>query len=97
MRQGEFYRQTEQFVNEVCGAFIAPSEEWARIECKHSGSDGICYIKIVDVTDDSYYYDITGLTLEQVAKLVAAVVAEVDTGRQIVARDQRKEVAALFR
>lgn len=96
MNTGKFFQATEKYVNEVCGAFIMPSDEFKSIRLKHKGSAGMAFIRVVDCTDNTEYYDVTGYTLENICNLVARVVAGDETREQIITRDARKEVAKLF-
>ena len=96
MTRGQFYRDKEAYVNATCQAFIEPSEVWKSIECRHMGSDGIAYIKLVDRTDDSYYFDVTALDLSGITALVAKAIAEIECPEQVRGFEHRKAVAELF-
>lgn len=96
MDAGKFFAESEKYVSEICGAFIAPNTELESIECRHKGSEGLAFIKVVDCTGHSEYYDISGYTLEQIGYLVARVVVDDDVPERLVTRDARKEVAKLF-
>lgn len=97
MRSGEFYKATENYVKDVCGAFIAPLEDWESIECRHTGSDGISYIRMTDAAGMPSYFEATGLTIEQVGYLVAKIIAGEACESKITNYEQCKQIARLFR
>ena len=94
---GQFYKEAENYVNTVCQAFIAPHEDYIKIECKHKGSDGIAYIKLTDASDCAEYFDITALNTEGICKLVGRIIAGQETPERLTKYEQRKEIAKLFR
>ena len=96
-QRGKYFQATEDYVNKVCQSFIAPSEMFRKIECKHHGAEGIAYIKVTDWADDSYYYDITGFNLNEISFLVASIVSGKPACTQIKPFEHRKEVAKIFK
>ena len=96
MNKGQIYKAVETYVNDVCGAFLAPHSEFVSIECKHKGTDE-AFIKVVDAADKVMYFNITDITLEEVCKMVVQIVSGEHITREIVERERRKEVASLFR
>ena len=96
MRQGEFFKTTEDYVNKVCQAFIEPSLEWKSIECRHHGTDGIAFIKMVDTTGDCYYFNITAKELPEISELVARIVSGSARAEQVQRYEHRRLVAQLF-
>ena len=96
-KKGRQYMETESYVNEVCGAFLAPHSEFISIECKHKGSEGEAYIRVVDAADNVRLFNVTDMTLEDVCEMVVKIVANDHITREVVDREKRKEASALFR
>ena len=94
--KGDFFRQTDAFIDEICQPFISVNEDWESIEVRRKGTDGEAYIRMTDVTGDRYYFDITAFGLQEIGKLVANVIAN-NKEEQIANYDMRKEIAKLFR
>ena len=94
--KGQMYKEAESYVNDVCGAFLEPHSEFVSIECRHRGTEE-AFIRIVDSADTVRFYNITGISLEEVCEMVVKVVMGEHTTREISGRDKRKEVARLFR
>ena len=94
---GQYQKHTQDYVNEICQAFIAPHQDFEKIECRFKGTDGIGYIKLMDAADTASYFNITGLDIEGVCKLVARVIAGEETPELLTKYEERKEVAPLFR
>lgn len=95
--KGQQYKEIEQYVNNACAAFIEPHGELVSISCRHTGSEGEGYIKVVDASDTANYYSVTDLTAEEICKLVATLVNGDYTRRKIEDYEQRKTIAQLFR
>lgn len=95
-QSGKFFKATEDYVNNVCGAFIAPNNKWHSIDCRHKGSDGITFIRMMDTSGDCYYFDVTAFNLHQIGLLVALVVAGNRVSQEITKYYDRAEVAKLF-
>lgn len=96
MNKGQIYKAVETYVNDVCGAFLAPHSEYVSIECRHKGTEE-CYMKVVDAADTVRFFNITDIPLEEVCKMVVQIVSGEHITREIVSREQRKEVSVLFR
>ena len=96
MKAGEFFKQTDAFINEICQPFIAVNGDWLSIEVKRKGTDGESYIRMVDAAYDSYYYDVTAMSVEQIGVLVANIISG-NKEKQITSYENRKEIAKLFR
>lgn len=95
-QSGKFFKATEDYVNNVCQAFIETSDTWHKIECKHKGSDGVAFIRLMDKSGDCYYFDITAFNLNQVGLLVAHIVAGNKVEQEITKFHDRKKVAEMF-
>lgn len=95
-RNGKHYQQTETYVNGICNAFIAPIEELKDIGCKHKGARGEAYIRIRSAYGNSYYYDITDLNMDEVAKLLASLLMGKSTKRQVTDKETIKSIEELF-
>ena len=95
--RGKHMKEIEDYVNNVCKAFIEPYSELLDISCRHTGSEGEMYIKTVDITDHADYYSVTELTAEEVCILVTRIILNEPTKRQLTEYEERKRVAALFR
>lgn len=96
-KKGQMYMETEAYVNEVCRAFLAPHSEFISIECKHKGSEGECYIRVVDAADNVRLFNATGMNLEEVCEMVVKIIIGDHIPREVVDRDKRKEASVLFR
>lgn len=96
MNKGQMLKVVEDYVNEVCATFLAPHSEYVSIECRHKGTDE-CYMKVVDAADTVRFFNITDIPLEEVCKMVVQIVSGEHITREIVSREQRKEVSVLFR
>ena len=96
MNNGKHYQQTETFVNAVCNAFIAPIDELKDIGCKHKGARGEAYIRIRSAYGNSFYYDVTDLGMDEVAKLLASLLMGKSTKRQVTDKDSIKSIEELF-
>ena len=94
--KGQMYKEAETYVNDVCGAFLAPHSEFVSIECKHKGTEE-AFVRVVDSADTVKFYNITGIDLEAICEMVVKVVTGEHTAREVSDRDKRKEVAKLFR
>lgn len=93
---GKHYQQTETYVNSICNAYIAPIDELKDIGCKHKGARGEAYIRIRSAYGNSYYYDITDLSMEEVAKLLASILMSKPTKRQVTDKEAIKSIEELF-
>ena len=95
--KGQLYTEVEEYVNTTCKAFIAPHSDYIDIACKHKGSEGEAYIKLVDAADQAYYYNITDLNTEDICKLITKIIVGEHTPRMLTEYADRKEVAQIFR
>lgn len=94
--KGQLYKEAETYVNDVCGKFLAPHSDFVSIECKHRGTDE-AFVRVVDSADTVKFYNITGISLEDICEMVVKIVTGDHTAREISDRDKRKEIAKLFR
>lgn len=94
---GQFYRMTEDYVNEICQAFITPHEDFETIICTHTGTSGTAFIKLTDATDTAVYFDITAKSPADICRLLSRVIVGEETPEMILDYEKRKEVAQLFK
>lgn len=85
------------YVNKVCSAFLKPHSEFLSIECKYVGTEGEGYIRMQTSSDEVHFYDLIGLTAEEVCEMVVKMVSGAHIKREIEDKDRRREVALLFR
>ena len=93
---GKQHKQTEDYVNVVLMAFITPMEELKDIRCRHKGARGEAYIRLRSAYGNSFYYDVTDLSREEIGFLLASVLTKKPVKRQVTDKDKIKEVESLF-
>lgn len=94
---GQQFKQIEQYVSEICQAFIEAHDDFMTVECRHRGSEGVAYLKLIDAADTAEYFDISELDLQGVCILIAQIICGEETPQKLIDYNERKEVAKLFR